>query len=707
MKQLIIAEKPNLAKQIKNAIADHFQYKDGYFESAKYVISFAYGHLFGLYDMEDYLGREKGASWQLEDLPFVPAEFAYKLKEDEDVKKRYDILSCLVQREDVSEILHCGDADREGEVIIRLILNDIFKRNQIKKPVKRIWLPETSDEGIQYALSHLEADSKYDDLYNEGLARTYLDWLLGINLTRYITCQSGVKLPVGRVLIPIVKTVYDRDMEIKHFVPKTYYQVESETEVKGHHVKLSIREPVFAQDKEKAAKILAAELNQYNAEVTSVEVKPVKKQPKKLFSLSKIQSELSKKYKMPLKESMGIIQDLYEKGYVTYPRTNTEYLAENEQGKVQKIITKLCDAGHLMSFKYSKRIFDDSKIESHSAITPTTSFPRPEQLNDKQKQVYTTILNRFISNFVTEETIVNQTIMVIRAGKFTFELKGEVTQQPGFYRYEPPIKSKDVLDLPDLTVSDTFQPNFQAVMKKTSPPKKLNAGAMSAYLENPFRKEKDTEDDEYQAILAGIEIGTSATRTGIIKNAIKYGYISEKDTIYSIEPKGVLLIKVLDQLHINLYKERTVTFSQQLKKVGRGEMEVKDVVSQAKEELEHIISQDNVGVTLEPFDRPERESIGKCPYCGQPVYENSKAFSCSGYKAGCKFALWKENKYLSSMGKRLTKTIAKGLLKNGHVYVKGLKSKQDKLFDADLVVAWEKPYPVFSLKFQARNMERR
>ena len=647
-KRLIIAEKPSLGRAIANALnVKKFtgEKSNGYYENENYIITWCFGHLFKLKDIGDYDGLNN-ISWEDIYLPFLPNHFELKYnpgrneEEGEGIKKQIEIIKELVAKDDINEIVHCGDADREGQVIVNEILEYIGNN----KKVTRLWLPEQTEDTIQKQIMNCKENSTYEDLYNEGLTRIYMDWFLGINLTIFLSVKAKTKLNVGRVIIPIIKYIYDREQAIKNFKVEKYFQLESKTEKENIKIPLILRKERF-NSKEEAEKV-ANELNNNKAKVISIEKKEIKKYPGKLFSLGKVQSELSKNHKMNFDRSLKIIQKLYEEGYITYPRTNTEYLAEEEKDRIKNLIDLINQKGYKLEFKDSKKIFDTSKIESHSALTPTLKLP--EKLSKEEEIVYQVIFNRFVSNFLAEEAILSETTLTIKVDNKEFKLKGTEIITPGFYTYEP---KKFDNQLPNLSENEEFEVKFLAVEKETEPPKKVTESELGNYLEHPFRKElkeKNTEDEEndeeiiedaedYKSILEGIEIGTVATRTGIISNAKTYGYITQENSNYSITSKGEKLIQLLDELKINLYKERTIEFSKDLKKVFHNMKTIDDVLGNTWNVLNEIIEN---GKDIKPSVE-FIESLGKCPKCGGKVFERAKTYSCENED----FILWKESKH--------------------------------------------------------------
>lgn len=686
---LIIAEKPSLGRNIAAGIGNMSR-RDGYMEGCGYIISWAFGHLFSLADIESYLPpTAEKKRWSMDGLPCFPSNFKFELRKDASkntdsgVQKQFGILESLCNREDVDTIVNAGDADREGEIIVRLCIE---KALHSPKPIKRLWLPDQTPQTVAAALSDMKDDGEYDNLANEGFARTYIDWLYGVNLTRYATLKTGALMRVGRVIVPIVQAIYDRDMAIKNFVPEKYYSISSAEETSGCKVELNSKKK-FTADEYAKAREAADQYNACEAYVSDIKSKKDTVSSGKLYSLSKLQNVLGKKYKMSMAESLEIIQKLYEEGYLTYPRTNSEYLATAEKDKIKKIISICANMGYSVVFKDKKTIFDDSKIESHSAITPTYKIPDKSRMTEKQMQVYSTVMRRFVAVFCAEECIVRRLEMTVSVGDLEdFTLKGLTILERGWMKYDD--SSQKDKELPALSKGDRVNIKFEPVEKETSPPKHYTIETLNNYLKNPFRDEKAAVDDsvgaddaaEYKAMFEGVELGTEATRTGIIDNARKSEYINLKKDVYTILPAGAFLIESLARMNIVMDKFKTSDMGRELKRVYRGESEISDAVELAKNEISRCFERREMPPDEDTDTGFFGDVIGKCPLCGADVSRNRYGYGCSGYKSGCKFFM---NAYIC--GRALSINNARLLLSQGStVKIKGFVSKKGTSFDAAL-----------------------
>jgi len=682
---LIIAEKPSLARNILSGIAklqsDEMKKFNGYYEGGNYVVTWVFGHLFSLADVEDYSPTPDG-KWTMDNLPCFPEKFKFNLRKndkkevDSGVEKQFNIIKRLCNRNDIDTIVNAGDSDREGEIIVRLCVNHALTT---KKSFVRLWLPDQTPETISAGLTDMKDESEYENLANEGFARTYIDWLYGVNLTRFATLKTGKLLRVGRVIVPIVKAIYDRDMEIRNFTPQKYYVISSNEKTNDEFVELTSKKK-FTKDELSNAQEACNEYNACQGIVTSVTKKKSSIAPPKLFSLSKLQSYLGKKYKMSMDDSLTIVQKLYEEGYVTYPRTNSEYLATAEKGKISTIVSSVAKLGYPVKFKVSKSIFDDSKIESHSALTPTYKIPLPTALTDKEKQVYSTILRRFVAVFCEEDCLCEKSEIKIKVGELEeFLLKGTVITQKGWTKFDD-YTPKDKI-LPQLSKGDVVNINFKPIEKETTPPKHYTIETLNNYLKNPFKEDKqsadENDDEDYKAIFEGLELGTEATRTGIIDNACKSAYIALKKDVYHIQPDGEYLIEALSQLGIIMDKYKTSQLGQSLKRVFRGECTIFDSVGLAKTEIQGVFDvakdvETNIGIV--------GEHLGTCPLCGKEIVNGRKGYYCSGYKDGCTFTIWK-----FMCRRAISVANAKALLSSGKTgKISGFISKNDKPFDAAL-----------------------
>jgi DNA topoisomerase-3 len=693
---LIIAEKPSLGRNIAAGIGN-FKKCSGFLQGDGCIITWAFGHLFSLADIEKYNPLPEGTrNWTMKNLPCFPEKFEYELRKgndkglDDGVVRQFKIIEELCNREDVDVIVNAGDADREGEIIVRTCIEKALKTSKI---VKRLWLPDQTPQTVAAAFADMKNDSEYEYLAAEGYARTYIDWLYGVNLTRYATLRTGTLLRVGRVIVPIVKAIYDRDMAIRNFVPEKYYSIVSKEKTNGETVELQSKQRFSGKELYKAQEACTL-YNSQKATVVSVKRKKDTLSSGKLYSLSKLQNVLGKKYKMSMAESLEIIQRLYESGYLTYPRTNSEYLATAEKDKVKKILDNCSKIGYPVVFKDKKTIFDDSKIESHSAITPTYKIPDKSLLSEKEMQVYSTVFRRFIAVFCAEDCLVEKVEITISVGGLEdFILKGMSIKEKGWMKYDDSTQKDKIL--PDLKKGDEININFVPNEKETTPPKHYTIETLNNYLKNPFREEKAAIDDtvgaddaeEYRAMFEGVELGTEATRTGIIDNARKSGYIQLKKDVYTILPDGIYFIESLQHLEICMDKYKTSEMGKALKKVFRGEIQIQDSVDLAKNEISKYFQI--------PAEIPIEEDrdigffgdvVGLCPICRSEVKRNKFGYGCSAYKSGCKFSV---NSYIC--GRAISARNVRMLLEEGKTSkIRGFVSKNGKNFDAVLKLSGER-----------------
>ncbi len=701
--KLIIAEKPSLARNIVAGIGQNSVRRDGYLECGDYLISWAFGHLFSLADVEAYSGAPTNGErprWTMDNLPCFPERFRYELRRGADkrpdagVEKQYRTIAALCNRPDVDLVINAGDADREGEIIVRTCVNNAL---QTKKKQARLWLPDQTPETIAKALAEMESEAAYDNLAAEGYARTYIDWLYGVNLTRYATLKTGKLLRVGRVIVPIVKAIYDRDLAIRNFVPEKYLAPISRARTGGEAVELSSKKK-FKPEERAEAEAYCASLNAAGGTVTAHKSKRDRLSPGKLYSLSKLQNVLGKKYKMSMTDSLAIIQKLYEEGYLTYPRTNSEYMATAEKDKVKKILAGVSALGYPVKFRDSKQIFDDAKIESHSALTPTYKIPDKTRLTEREMQVYSTVFRRFVAVFCAEECLLEKTELEISVGDLEkFTLKGTAILEPGWTKYDD-AGLKDKL-LPALAKGDRVVCEFLPAEKETTPPKHYTIETLNNYLKNPFKEEKaalaeahegDTaeegdDSEDYRAIFEGLELGTEATRTGIIDNAKKSNYIQLKKDVYTILPDGEYLIEALGRLGISMDKYKTSELGKALKKVFRGTMTVAESVKLAEAEIAEVFRSRDLPPEKDTDTGLFGDEVGPCPLCGGKVRRTSFGYGCSNYRENnCRFSV---REVICS--RPISITMMRLLLSEGKTgLIEGFVSpKSGKSFDAYLTLS--------------------
>lgn len=703
MKKVIIAEKPSVAKNIADAYNIKIR-KDGYFEGDDYLVTWAFGHLFQLFDAKDYDENMKG--WRMDKFPFIPEEFKYKVKcdnvnrsvTDKGAEKQINIIKTLIDRDDVDGVISATDQDREGE----LISLEVFMYLNQNKSIYRLLLNEWTPDEVRKGMNNLKENIEMKSLQDAGISRQWADWIIGINLTSVATLRYGgtgkerKMINIGRVLLPTLKIIYDRDKEIENFKASTYYKLlatfktKNNEEFEGTYYNENNNEKF--EDK-KVVEELKKHLKDKEGEIIEKQVEKKREYAPLLFNLSNLQGYITSKYKGWTSDKvLKVAQGLYEKKFITYPRTGSVALDESLKDKTKKVL-EVAKNGLLyeeqIKFVDNKRIFDNSKVESHSAITPT--YIRPTGLSKDEEIVYNSIKNRFIMQFMPiaefEET---KLTVKIHDEKFKgiFAAKGRVQRVEG-WRVVEKIETKDTI-LPFVNGKEIVQVvdgKVNTVTKK--PPKLHNEKTLLRVMETCGKSFKDEEDspEMMQAILSGFSIGTPATRAETIKKLKDTGYIKSKGKSLTCTDLGKTLIEIFPVKEL-LDLQYTGRLEKTLSDIEKGKFKKDDFLSMIKAftvEAVEDIKKDTAMLKNFKVELPEgTESIGKCPVCGNDIIEGEKGFGCTNWKNGCKYTIWKNDKFIESMGKKVTKEMVKLLLKNGKVGFRNLKSKKGTLFSAYL-----------------------
>lgn len=693
-----MAEKPSVAKNIADALGVKKRC-NGYFECDKYFITWAFGHLLELYDSKDY--DKSMAIWKLENFPFIPNEFKYKIKSDKrnknkidkGVKTQLDIINKLINRKDVSAVISACDDDREGQIIGDIIFNYLH----VNKPVYRLLLNEWTPDEVLNGLNNLKNNKDMKNLSDAGLCRQWTDWTIGINLTsvatlKYIKGSRGV-LNIGRVIMPALKIVYDRDLEIKNFKSKNYYKLNGEFGTKKGETYKGI---YYKADRDKFnnKKNLENILNKAknkNATIIEKKTKRKRKYPPYLFNLAALQGLITSKYHgWTSAKVLKTAQSLYEKKLITYPRTVSVALDEsliNRTKKVLEVLKTEVPYKNEIKFTKSSRIFNNKKIEGHSAIIPT--YIIPNKLTKDESIVYREIRDRFLMQFMPlfeyDETTIKTKINESRING-TFITKGKTIINDGWKKVQG-SNSKDIL-LPKVTKGEVVEVNALTINKfKTRPPVHHTEKTLTRVMETAGKgyNEVSNDDSTTKAILSGFRIGTPATWADTIEKIKRVGYVQAKGKYLITTELGRSLVEnfpVQDLFDL----EYTGRLEKTLSDIEKGTVLKTDFLNSifdfTRKSVE-IIKKDG-GIKLINNSKDETEVLGLCPECGEPVVENKKAYGCSAWREGCTFAIWKNDRYLASMKKKPNKKMVKELLEEGKTRVNGLISKKGNKFDAIL-----------------------
>ena len=711
--KVILAEKPSVAKTIASFLGAKTR-RDGYFEGNGYIVTYAFGHLVSLYDMKDYDKEKYSGSWKMDNFPFIPAD-KFKFKVDDSKQKQFNIIKELLNREDVEYVINATDNDREGELIAFLIF--LLAKN--KKPVKRILVNEWTPQDITRGLENLKDEEDMRNLQAAGYTRLITDWLIGINFTSVATLKygNGKLLNIGRVILPTVKLVYDRDMEIKNFVPKTYFEIEGNFKcANGTYKGKLIKGKETKFDTEEEAMAVIDSITSKNGVISSKKVTKSKEYAPKLFSLTSLQGHITSKYSHFTSDKvLSVCQSLYEGkgkgGYITYPRTDSVYLEESLTDKASQTLNRLKSGlpyEDKIKFAKTKRVFDSSKVDSHSAIIPT--YIVPNSLTPDEQIVYQAIKDRFIANFMPPAEYENTEIKT-DVDDSVFLTKGKVLKVKGYLEVYNKEQKNDLL--PAMEKGENVEVlEILPLKKQTTPPKSYTEDTLLKAMKN-CGKNVDDED----LVLAGYSIGTSATRGDVLKKIAQVGYVNKKGKSYYITDLGINLVEIFPVKDL-FDVDYTGKLEKSLSDIQKGQFSRKEYLlnimnfivknvnlikydapkkintdayvydpktkkALSKSQLEAKATKAAKASSKKSSSKTDNTSLGKCPVCGSDVVETDKGFLCTNYQT-CKYGIFKDDKYLALYKKKPNKTMVKSILKKGEAKVKSLTDKNGNKFDAIL-----------------------
>ncbi len=642
--QLCVAEKPSVAREIAAVLGAKTR-RDGYLEGNGYCVSWTFGHLCTLKDPQDYLSTLK--MWRLCDLPIIPQKFGIKLIDNEGSIKQFNIIKSLIAREDCEAIINCGDAGQEGE----LIQQWVYHKAGNKKPIKRLWISSLTEEAIKEGFENLKDNSAYSLLYQAGSARAYSDWLLGINASRLYTLKYGEGnqvLSIGRVQTPTLAMIVKRYYEILHFEEQDYWEIKTVYRTQS----FAYEEGKFL-DKAKAEAVMK-EIENSLLTITKVEKKKGKEYAPYLFDLTALQVEANKKLSFSADKTLQVVQSLYEKKLVSYPRVDTTYLPEDMYAKVPDILRKLTDfetfVADILQSKLpkTKRVFDNKKITDHHAIIPTGV--RPQGISADEAAIYDMIARRFVANFMPVCEVSN-TKVEAKVEEYTFKATGkEILKLAWRVLYAKDTEAnkdkKTEQVMPSFTKGEQGEHAPALETKRTRPPKSYTEASLLRAMETAG---KQIEDDSLREQLKANGIGRPSTRANIIETLFRRRYIERKGK--SIHPTTVG-IDLIGRITNNLLKSPELTGQWELKlnRIAQGDYSMPDFLDELKVLLKQIV--------VETRLNNEKVSEFVCPKCNKGhLIMGKTAYGCSNWKIGCDYLILLKDIELEFQTRRLNKKI--------------------------------------------------
>ena len=677
--KVCIAEKPSVAREIASVLGANTK-RDGYYEGNGYAVTYTFGHLCTLFEPNDYKAHWK--SWDLNNLPMLPEKFNVKVVDNSGIKKQFNIVKGLFDKAD--EIINCGDAGQEGELIQRWVMS----LSNYKGKVKRLWISSLTTEAIKEGFKNLKPASNYDNLYYAGFSRAIGDWLLGMNATRLYTLKHGgykQVLSVGRVQTPTLAMVVERFKSIENFKPQPYWELQT----LYRNTLFNYEEGRFL--KKADGEILADKVKKSDFEIVSITKKKGKEYAPKLFDLTGLQVYCNTKFGFSADDTLKIVQKLYEQKVVTYPRVDTTFLPNDMYPKVSGILKSLTNYSAVTQpllekkIKKSTKVFNDKKVTDHHAIIPTGI---QINLQHDQQKVYNIIAKRFIAVFYDDCQVSNTTVLG-KVEKVVFKATGKEILSKGwrivFDTSTSPSVTKDKL-LPQFIKGEkgSHEPSF--LEKQTKPPNQFTEASLLRAMETAG---KQVDDDEMRDLMKENGIGRPSTRANIIETLFKRNYIKRNKKQILPTTTGIQLIDIIHN-ELLTSPELTGQWEKQLKQIEQGTYSVGQFINNMKQMVDDLVYEvrsetKKANISHIQFSKGKSTAnkqatktlIGKiCPKCKiGNVIKGTSAYGCSAYKNGCNFVLPFKFKGKNISEKQYIRLIDKGSTVN----LKGFLEQHNKI----------------------------
>ena len=674
--QLVIAEKPSVARSIA-AVIGATEKQTGYWQGGGYLVSWCIGHLVSFAEAGQY--DEKYCKWKYEDLPILPQPWQFIVPDEK--KQQFEVLRALLNRPDVDSVTAATDAGREGELIFRFV----YQMAGCTKPVKRLWVSSMEDAAIREGFANLRPDSDYDALYQSALCRAKADWLVGINATRLFSVLYHKTLTVGRVQTPTLKMLVDRDAKILRFQKEKYYTVG----IQSGSLKAGSGRIASMDEADTLRKACAG------ASAICFSVKREKKteQPPKLYDLTTLQREANRLFGFTAKQTLDYAQQLYEKKLLTYPRTDSQYLTEDMGQTAQHLVSDLLGllpfAQGLALTAEVGRVLNSKKVSDHHAILPTAEFVKQgfAGLAESEYKLMNLVCSKLLCAVAAPHEYETVTAVFSCAGN-EFTAKGKTALVPGWkeidQRFHSTLKAdgeeetEAMNTLPELVEGQTFSVTADILEHFTSPPKAYTEDTLLSAMERA-----GAEDMPEEAERKGL--GTPATRAAILEKLVQMGFVQRKGKQLVPTKDGINLAVVLPESLTS--PALTAEWENRLTEIAKGSADPDEFMAEIKAQVRQLVKTYScISADKQNLFQSERVIIGKCPRCGENIYEGKKNFYCGN--RGCQFVMWKNDRFFEQRKKAFTPKIAAALLKNGKAKVKGLYSeKTGKTYDATVLLA--------------------